>query len=68
VGAAVEPMPDRCAIACLLMRPFAMAPTMFNAMPNVELTGRRRRGALAARCMMNQRRRAAKVACRWRSG
>jgi hypothetical protein len=36
--------------------------------PNVELTGRQRRGALAARCMMNQKRLAAKVTCRWRSG
>jgi hypothetical protein len=35
---------------------------------NVELTGRRREGALAARCMMKQKRRAAKVTCRWRSG
>jgi hypothetical protein len=35
---------------------------------NVELTGRRRQGALAARSMMNQKRRAAKVTCRWRSG
>jgi ABC-type thiamine transport system ATPase subunit len=37
-------------------------------LPNVELTGRRRRGALAARCMMNEKRLAAKVTCRWRSG
>jgi hypothetical protein len=37
-------------------------------LPNVELTGRQRQGALAARCMMNQKRLAAKVTCRWRSG
>jgi hypothetical protein len=37
-------------------------------MPNVELTGRRRQGALAVRQMMNQNCRAAKVTCRWRSG
>jgi hypothetical protein len=36
--------------------------------PNVELTGRQRKGALAARSMMNQKRLAAKVTCRWRSG
>jgi hypothetical protein len=36
--------------------------------PNVELTGRRRQGALAAKCMMNRKRLAAKVTCRWRSG
>jgi hypothetical protein len=35
---------------------------------NVELTGRRRLGALAARCMMNHKRLAAKVTSRWRSG
>jgi hypothetical protein len=35
---------------------------------NVELTGRRRQGALAAKCMMNRKRLAAKVTCRWRSG
>jgi hypothetical protein len=36
--------------------------------PNVELTGRQGQGALAARRMMNQKRFAAKVTCRWRSG
>jgi hypothetical protein len=35
---------------------------------NVELTGRRRQGALAARRMMNQKRFAAKAPRRWRSG
>jgi hypothetical protein len=45
-----------------------MAWTLFNAMPNVELTGRQRQGALAVRQMMNQNCRAAKVTCRWRSG
>ena len=33
---------------------------------NVVPTGRRRQGALAARCMMNHKCRKAKVACRWR--
>jgi hypothetical protein len=37
-------------------------------LPNVELTGRRRVGALAARRMMNHKRLAAKVTSRWRSG
>jgi hypothetical protein len=36
--------------------------------PNVELTGRRRCDALAARRMMNQNSVAASVARRWRSG
>lgn len=36
--------------------------------PNAELTGRRRQGALAARCMMNHKRHAAKAPCRWRCG
>jgi hypothetical protein len=39
VGIAVERMTDGFAPAFSLLRPFAMAPTMFNAMPNVELTG-----------------------------
>jgi hypothetical protein len=34
----------------------------------VELTGRRRRDGLAVRPMMSQGGRAAKLACRWRSG
>jgi len=37
-------------------------------LPNVELTGRRRQGALAARRNMSHKRSAAKVTCRWRSG
>jgi hypothetical protein len=41
---------------------------MLAVLSNVELTGRRRVGALAARCMMNQGRLAAKVTSRWRSG
>jgi hypothetical protein len=45
IGVAIERMPDGCAPACSLSRPFAMAPTLFNVMPNVELTGRRRQGA-----------------------
>ena len=36
--------------------------------PNVEVTGRRRRGAWAARRNMNNERVAAQVPCRWRSG
>ncbi len=38
------------------------------ARSNVELTGRRRRSALAARRNMYLRRLAARVLCRWRSG
>jgi hypothetical protein len=38
-------MPDGRAPACSLLRLFATAPTMFNAMPNVELTGRQRQDA-----------------------
>jgi hypothetical protein len=68
VGIAGDRMPDGYVPACLFLRQFAMAPPMFNAMPNVELTGRQRQGALAARRMMNQKRLAAKVACCWRSG
>ena len=34
----------------------------------VELTGPERRGALAARCMIDSERLAGKVASRWRSG
>jgi hypothetical protein len=45
-----------------------MAWTLFNAMPNVELTGRQRWDGLAVRPMMNQGGRAAKLARRWRSG
>jgi hypothetical protein len=36
--------------------------------PNVEVTGRRRRGAWAARRNMDNERLAAQVPCRWRSG
>jgi hypothetical protein len=68
VGAAVERTADRCARTCSLMRPFAMARTLFNAMPNVEVTGARRRGALAARRMMDSERLAARVPCRSASG
>jgi hypothetical protein len=68
VGAAVERTTDGCARACSLMRPFGMARTLFNAMPNVELTGPRRHGALAVRPMMNQGGRAARVPCRSGSG
>jgi hypothetical protein len=64
VGVAVERMPDGCAPACSLSRPFAMAPTLFNVMPNAELTGRRRVDGLAVRPMMNQGGRTAKLASR----
>jgi hypothetical protein len=36
--------------------------------PNAELTGRRRLDALPARCSIDSRRLAGKVASRWRSG
>jgi hypothetical protein len=36
--------------------------------PNVEVTGRQRRGAWAARRNMDNERFAAQVPCRWRSG
>jgi hypothetical protein len=68
VGVAVERMPDGCAPACSLSRPFAMAPTLFNVMPNVEVTGPERHGALAARRNIDNERFAARVPCRGGSG